>query len=294
MTAKYYADKALLKLGGRSLPITADDIQVYMEADGWKFVSYDINNPASLELMESLGAIKTAKQHRGFSYVSDDLKLVCYRECLSAEQRTRLFAHEFGHEEMGHVSPVGIAGYVADGLCNEPQEAEANEFAVHLIAPACVLKRALIFSKIEIACETLLDKSARDQAFANVRTHRKLTHDEKQIVKQFRPYIWEKLSWIKRCCIGIGTLLLVYLIFSAFGLINKTPQSTPVEQPKITDSAVTESTLNNKADMVVITQSGDKYHTPGCRYVKNKTNIIEISVGQAEEMGKTPCSVCIK
>lgn len=45
--------------------------------------------------------------------------------------------------------------------------------------------------------------------------------------------------------------------------------------------------------MVVITPSGKKYHKATCYYVANKTNTLEMSIVDAEQMGRTPCRVCM-
>ena len=47
----------------------------------------------------------------------------------------------------------------------------------------------------------------------------------------------------------------------------------------------------NLEDIVYITATGTKYHLKDCRYVKNKTNITELSKEQAQRK-HTPCSVC--
>jgi hypothetical protein len=45
---------------------------------------------------------------------------------------------------------------------------------------------------------------------------------------------------------------------------------------------------------VYITSSGSKYHRAGCRYIKNKSNIVALPLKKALELEKTPCSFCVK
>lgn len=47
------------------------------------------------------------------------------------------------------------------------------------------------------------------------------------------------------------------------------------------------------SEKVYITKSGSKYHTENCRFIKDK-QAVPISVSDAENGGKTPCSVCLK
>lgn len=45
-------------------------------------------------------------------------------------------------------------------------------------------------------------------------------------------------------------------------------------------------------DMVVITQSGKKYHRPGCRTLSRSKNTSTVTRSEAEAMGLGPCGVC--
>lgn len=44
---------------------------------------------------------------------------------------------------------------------------------------------------------------------------------------------------------------------------------------------------------VFITKFGTKYHVDGCRYIKDKDDLIELSVDEAEHAGYEPCDVCV-
>ena len=53
-----------------------------------------------------------------------------------------------------------------------------------------------------------------------------------------------------------------------------------------------EEAARSTSTYVVITKTGDKFHTYDCYYVTNRTNTQTVSRREAIEMGKTPCSVC--
>lgn len=49
----------------------------------------------------------------------------------------------------------------------------------------------------------------------------------------------------------------------------------------------------NEADAIVlVTETGKRYHRPGCWYVKEKTNVLEMTRGEARKQGLTPCEIC--
>ena len=54
----------------------------------------------------------------------------------------------------------------------------------------------------------------------------------------------------------------------------------------------TSSRQTFNTDKVVITTGGEKYHTPDCYIVKDKTNIITVTVDEAVQLGKEPCKIC--
>lgn len=69
-------------------------------------------------------------------------------------------------------------------------------------------------------------------------------------------------------------------------------QSTVI--PDITSASTEYPQQTFMGKDVVVTVSGNKYHIPDCRYVKNKTNTIEANINDAINDGYTPCKICIK
>jgi hypothetical protein len=71
--------------------------------------------------------------------------------------------------------------------------------------------------------------------------------------------------------------------------VSKAPSTTGVVVPPTKQK--TTSTQSNAGKVTVyVTDSGSKYHTDGCRYLKSSKNAITLQ--QAKERGYTPCSVC--
>lgn len=73
--------------------------------------------------------------------------------------------------------------------------------------------------------------------------------------------------------------------FHTTSYVQSTPRPTPRVYVNYNDSA------DNIYNPVYVTPSGTKYHERDCRYVKNKTNIKELSLEEAQ-IEYTPCSVC--
>ena len=58
------------------------------------------------------------------------------------------------------------------------------------------------------------------------------------------------------------------------------------------DSSVVDIGTKDKPDVVYVTDTGEKYHSYGCRYLKYSSTKKDIQ--QAIKQGYTPCSICIE
>ena len=65
--------------------------------------------------------------------------------------------------------------------------------------------------------------------------------------------------------------------------------TSQTENKNVTNSSSAVNVSDNKTTVVYRTKTGEKYHRDGCSYLKSK---IEITVGEAQAMGLTPCSRC--
>lgn len=78
-----------------------------------------------------------------------------------------------------------------------------------------------------------------------------------------------------------------YTTVSANAGTTYTPTYTTTYTPTYTTNYTADYGYN-----VVITKTGEKYHTSTCRYVKGKTNTSTLSLSTAKARGYTACKVC--
>ena len=69
-----------------------------------------------------------------------------------------------------------------------------------------------------------------------------------------------------------------------------TPAAGTDTVPAQDTETVTESSRDDYPDTVFITDTGEKYHRAGCRYLSNSSR--EISLADAQAQGYLPCSQC--
>lgn len=72
------------------------------------------------------------------------------------------------------------------------------------------------------------------------------------------------------------------------------PEPTPVVTPKPTPAPTTKATKApaKKEATVVVTRTGEKYHTASCRYVRGKNDTRILTLSKAKAQGYSACKVC--
>lgn len=101
---------------------------------------------------------------------------------------------------------------------------------------------------------------------------------------------------LRNISIVCSMLILAVLIHVSQALPPSTPAMnttvTPIINTTLTPTISAPPSVDTEFEAVYITTSGKKYHKPDCRYVKNKTNIKEISKSEAIRLEYEPCKIC--
>ena len=278
-TAKYHAVNTLLKNNIHEFPCTDSVLSEMISRHGFKIIPY--NYPITSidrEDFKTLGILPIAERYPMFTYCGDDDKFVFYRANLSAESRTKMLAHELGHIELGHMGTQGVR-CSSDFKDSSPQEKEADEFAIELLAPACVFSKAFRITPEKISHLTLLDDQFSESAYISAKAHTFDTAAEKQLYNNFTA---DKRKKFKN--IFIAFLILIAFSSLLYGIPKALHKTFTKTSPTISSTSASEE--------VVITKTGKKYHYPNCRHVK-KREVFTISLEEAIEQGYTPCKDCI-
>lgn len=133
----------------------------------------------------------------GLSFFAGDIPVVLYNRACSPERARFTVAHELGHIVLRHVSPGTVTTVNREPSPHDnPQETAANQFAVRLLAPACVLWGLDLHTPEEIArvCHISMQSaefraSRMDALYAR---NKFLTSSlERRLYQQFLPFIKE-------------------------------------------------------------------------------------------------------
>lgn len=93
----------------------------------------------------------------------------------------------------------------------------------------------------------------------------------------------DSLSDLKYLLVSLGIIFFVFfLLLFLMG----------IDTPKHVSTRVSNASSAKVEELVYVTSSGEKYHRPTCRYVKNKSNVRSLSVSSAVSHGYEACSVC--
>lgn len=102
-----------------------------IERMGFTVVYYNhvLNDPNVATLIEEFHLEMQCKYVNGFTYVSDEYRVVFVNEELGEYERMLVLAHELGHIACNHFSTSSIVGH------DVREEYDANEFLHYLILP---------------------------------------------------------------------------------------------------------------------------------------------------------------
>lgn len=178
-----------------------------------------------------------------------------------------------------------ISHYILEHKINGiNEEKEANMLACFLIAPPHLISKNIKNSN-ELSIAADIPIGFADEYWQYIKFKR-FKKDRK------KKYI---LAGCAAVLIFVGAIIttLVFKSTNTSKDIGASTSEAPALQTMIaTYAAPTTSPTNPNSEIYYVTSSGRKYHTKDCRYIKNKTNLKEIT--NPEESGYEPCSVCIK
>lgn len=311
-TSVHYAIQELRKLEKHQLAINERDIIKLITAHGFSVIPYSMESPSKKELFKKLNVEEMAANHRGFSICSSYGNFVFYKQNLSAQDKKVVLGHELGHIALEHFAKGVILGKLGDLYDKNTQEKEANEFALYLLAPTCILKKCGIKTVEEIKRATWLDDMSAERVFGRLQRHEVYTNEEIELCKIYKSYITKtrkSLAWQKhaKTFATIKKILFIGLLAAAwiFTFIKGMPGSKEAERPQETPLRVytpevkQDVPLNTEPEngtetqeRVYITRTGEKYHLKDCSRIKDK-EIWEITLDEATQKGYTPCKVCI-
>ena len=287
MLSRYKAIISLLENGVTQLPITSIQVKNIIKKYGWDMVEYSLESNIHIKLLDKYNVLSIAERSKAFTVKSIDEQLVFIRAGLSANDRRLLLAHELGHIVLGHMSDCSVLGYTPAGLIDEGQEDEANEFALEFLAPTCILSQKRINTPQLISAATLLDDKRSRLVADEVRNHKKHTDYEAKLCNQFNE-IKEKNIKIRYIVVAIITAL---ILVTATITVNYKSQEN-IEQTQVIQEATPTSEPQIMDIDVVVTKSGQKFHTPNCKHIKDKPNLIHMTINEAIQAGYEACEDC--
>lgn len=330
MTAYNIAVQTLLEYKINTLPVTNDIICEIIKSEGFKMLTFNSEAFRETEKSETLDISTIAKKYKSFTYYSNNLKIVFYKQDLSYIEKLFALSHELGHIKMGHFNDNNILGLTNNSEnpdVSHSQEQEANLFMLYFLAPCAILKKLNIKSAEQISRISLLDIQNSNILYSKLKSNQVIfDYAEKELCKQFQKFIDEnKYPRILRHKNHIKILIILLLsiiniiffqlnITYKHNLYNKTESSSKVNtiiiettnvenQTENNTSAVNETnkiedkTNNNSpvSDNAYITKTGKKYHKIDCRYVNEYNILVSFSSSkEAEKKGYEPCKICFK
>ena len=138
------ANQFILLRGVDRLPLDMERLRMLCAAEKLVLLSYG----EAEGLIESL-ALQAHTKRNAFLLQTQDVGLVLYKDTLPLGAKLFAIAHELGHCFLGHT----FYGVREQNFENNAQEREADMFALHILAPPCVLRERHLRTVGEIQAE---------------------------------------------------------------------------------------------------------------------------------------------
>lgn len=292
--AEYYAQKTLITHNISKLPLECNQITNMIREQGFEIVSMEANFEKVSEILKLLKFKKSLIEKKAFTVCHDNINIVFYSSKMSAQERILAFAHELGHINMGHISESGVLGYNNNPGIADLQEIEANDFALELLAPVCILKSKRIKTTEDLENIALVSHNNSTKQFDKLLHHkRKYTEHEKELLKLFG--ITRNFSPIIKSIVAI--IIIIVSIFFGMQLPQFTDETSSETHSDINSSPAVTTTeapvpvAETVEELVYVTKTGTRYHKADCRYVRNNKTSKSITAEEAKT-DYTPCKVC--
>ena len=305
----YYATKATAGGNITTLPLNTEKIISMIKEKGYKIATFSSLENSCIKKLQSLGIEIPSQIAFTVSYI--DFKAVYYNKTLSSNEILFALAHEYGHICLSPTAFCGILGKNENPAEESEQEREADDFALNLLAPICVLSKLKPQTIGELQKLTLLSSSRAYIVYNKIKNFSSPSSDEELITHNFHKFIqnYRVKKYRKYIIACIMSLLVAFYFFYPKQAIDSTiPPAEPAPTPSINttfsmlpasislpeSSAETPPSGPALENYVVATPTGKRYHVPSCFHIKTKNNIRKLSVADAEAEGLTPCLDCIE
>ena len=162
----------LVKSKINSLPITFEKLHSILSDNDDVLLPYSKAKRILSGLPEEIGreAERAMTKNRGISIMLDKCTIILYADELSYGERLLVVAHEIGHKYLEHKRS---SVYIYTGNTEDPQEREAQAFALYILAPPCILRSVKERTSNRISQLTGLGKNATAMVMRNLRSDNK-------------------------------------------------------------------------------------------------------------------------
>lgn len=183
--ARDAAWRLLIDCNVRELPVKVGTICKKLDIRVW---SYEKGK----NLINHFDLTNQILQTDGFLIFLKERPCIFYNNFCTRQRQRFTIAHEIGHLLLGHINPGQITAINREvSPSDNPIEKAANQFAIRLLAPACVLWGKDIHTAEEISKLCDISKTAasfREQRMEKLYKRNKflISSLERQLFKQFK------------------------------------------------------------------------------------------------------------
>ncbi len=279
----------------KELPISLEKLEEIATKNNWKILSF--KSKLGEKIIKTLNLEIYTKTTKGFAYVSDDYKIIFFKDDLEYLEKISVICHEMGHFVLRHINTnICCKNKHISKRIRIKQEIEADIFALELQAPTYLMKSMYLDTAKKLYDEGILCKSdSKKQALYFYST--KITRSKILITISIILLLIFNLYYIYNQNKNSASFLnnRIEIVTQNFTeLITQTETSIVITETitELTTTEAIESTTPQSNKTVIVTKTGKKYHLPTCYHIANKSTLIEMDIKKAEDLGYKPCATC--
>lgn len=269
-----------------TLTLNYQDLYNICKEKNWTIIYYG----AAKEFLVSMGKYHYTVGNKAFTIFQNGKITIYLNEKLSMIEKKKTLAHEIAHIYLNHTCYDIVLGRSEDNNLASIQEDEAEEFALYLLAPPCLLKKLKYNSPADIEHSTNINREDAEYIIGKMAdlylvrpttTELKLIHKYETEIKKLNNVKWTKLK--NKFLILFITICLTFSIVG-IGISVKKNINLLTRNP--------DPPIISTQEVYYMTRSGEKYHKQDCPYIKNK-DVLEITLEEISKHKWEPCKYCI-
>lgn len=248
---------------------------------------------SSTHLIEALGLSSYTQKYSAFSVKHNDAYFIFVSDNLTPDDERFVIAHEIGHISLSHLNAKGVFGESVSPELSSKYEADADRFALALVAPLPLLAMHNLRSPDDV----------KDLAHLNLQNSRKVffnlcdsysKHSHANEVTSMIEHYQHRKSGKNTLKQNIIVMLCCFTVMLSTSCGNQPNTQNAIENSDVS-MVFSSASYDYQSDVYYWTENGKVYHSHiDCYSLARSKNIESGSLYEAKIQKERLCKICLE